>query len=105
MLDAIDDIETFVRPGRAEFFSSELIQSAVLYKLGSLGESAKGVPTPFRDAHAGIRWKGITGIRDVVNHKYHDIDLDIIWTAIERDLPELKAQLLDLIATDAGLAE
>ena len=105
MLDAIQRIESYVRPGRDEFFANELIHSSVLYRLGSLGESAKGIPSPFRDRHPEIGWKQITGIRDIVNHKYYGVDLESVWATVERDLPPLKAQLLDLLASDPELQE
>ena len=43
MLDAIERITRYTESGRTTFVEDELIHSAVLYRIGSLGESAKGV--------------------------------------------------------------
>jgi uncharacterized protein with HEPN domain len=34
------------------------------------------------------------GMRHVLVHGYFNIDLDIVWSVIENDLPLLKAQII-----------
>jgi len=36
------------------------------------------------------------GMRNILAHRYFGIDVDIVWSAVEHDLPQLKRQV-DLI--------
>jgi uncharacterized protein with HEPN domain len=44
-----------------------------------------------------IEWSKIIGMRNVLVHGYFDIDVDIVWEAVTRDLPPFKAALQELI--------
>lgn len=33
------------------------------------------------------------GMRNILTHNYFEIDLDVIWLVIERELPNLKPQI------------
>jgi uncharacterized protein with HEPN domain len=100
VLDAIARVFRHAQAGRDAFFENEVVHDAVLYRIGSVGESVKGLSSPFRERHPNVAWKQIAGIRDVVNHKYHGIDLNIVWETIERDLPDLKTSIERILATD-----
>jgi sigma54-dependent transcription regulator len=43
-----------------------------------------------RDAHPEVPWRVITDMRNRVTHGYFDIDLDVVWNTVTRDLPKLK---------------
>ncbi len=38
-------------------------------------------------------WRQIIGMRNVLTHGYFDIDLDIVWSVVERDLGKLRSQV------------
>ena len=40
-----------------------------------------------------IPWEDITGMRHRLVHAYFDINLDILWATVQKDLPELLAIL------------
>jgi uncharacterized protein with HEPN domain len=105
VLDAIGLVLRHTARGKETFFHDEMVRDAALYRVGSIGESVKGLSTPFRKRHPEIEWKEIAGIRDIINHKYYNVDLDIVWTAIERDLPALKAGVEGILATDPEVSE
>jgi uncharacterized protein with HEPN domain len=77
-----------------------MVHDAALYRIGSVGESVKGLSTPFRQRHANVPWKAMTGMRDIVNHKYYGIDLEIVWTTIERDIPALRRDIEAILSND-----
>jgi len=95
--DAIEDILSFVAPGRDEFMASRKAQLAVLKCFEIIGEAAKALPLPFRTRARGIPWKRMGRFRDVLTHAYHRVDLELVWRAIEDDLPGLRQQIADLI--------
>ncbi len=43
--------------------------------------------------HPEIPWSQIIGMRNILAHRYFGIDVDIVWSAIEHDLPDLKSKL------------
>jgi uncharacterized protein with HEPN domain len=55
-----------------------------------MGEAAKRVPEEFRQTHPSIPWKGLSGLRDVLIHQYEGVDMEKVWSIIEKDLPTLK---------------
>ena len=90
---AIDRILEYTSAGRKVFFSSPMIQDAVVRNLEVLGEAVKGVTEDTRKAHSEIPWKKITGTRDRVIHGYFRVDLDIVWEIVEKELPILRDKM------------
>lgn len=33
------------------------------------------------------------GLRNVATHAYHNLDWDIVWTAVTQEIPELRKQI------------
>lgn len=75
------------------FFADELKYDAVMRNLEIIGEAVKHVPDEVRAKHQDIPWKEISGMRDFVIHEYFGIDNDVVWNAIEDDVPRLKGQM------------
>ncbi|MCK4911507.1 MAG: DUF86 domain-containing protein [Thermodesulfovibrionales bacterium] len=76
------------------FFTDELKYDAVMRNFGIIGEAVKHVPDEVRAKHQDIPWKEISGMRDFVIHEYFGLDNDVVWSAIEHDVPRLKAQIV-----------
>jgi len=93
ILEAIERIAKYAQRGRRAFDEDELIQSWIVRHLQVIGEAARALPSPFRDQHPEIPWPHIIGMRHILIHEYFDIDLDIVWRAVERDLPDLKRKI------------
>jgi uncharacterized protein with HEPN domain len=93
ILEAIERIEKYARRGRSAFDADELIQSWVVRHLQVIGEAARALPSSFREQHPEIPWSHIIGMRHILIHEYFDIDLEIVWQAVERDLPDLKSKI------------
>ena len=72
---------------RTRFDTDELLQSAVLHWIEIIGEAARGVGDKVRTAHPEVPWRVITDMRNRVSHGYFDIDLDVVWNTVTRDLP------------------
>jgi len=54
-----------------------------------------------------LRWTGgpIIGMRDRLIHGYEHVDYDIVWEAVQRDLPDLLEKLDTLIEQMGGVSE
>ncbi|MBQ9377659.1 MAG: DUF86 domain-containing protein [Schwartzia sp.] len=54
-----------------------------------IGELARGLTDEFKEKYNHIPWRQIRGMRNVVVHKYGEIDLDTLWDALTSDIPAL----------------
>ena len=88
--ETIVAIEKYSAHGRDVFESDELIQTWILHHLLILGEAATRISDEFKENHSEIPWPKIIGMRNILVHNYFGIDLDIVWSVIDKDLPELK---------------
>jgi uncharacterized protein with HEPN domain len=54
-----------------------------------LGEATKRLPSELRDRYPVVPWKLIVGMRDRVSHGYDAVDYQILWDAVQQDIPVL----------------
>jgi uncharacterized protein with HEPN domain len=97
MRDAIDRVLTYTSGGREAFFADRKTQDAVVRNLEVLGEAAKNVAGPVKDAHPNIPWKRIAGMRDKLIHEYFGVDLALVWEVVEREIVPLRDRLSALL--------
>jgi uncharacterized protein with HEPN domain len=91
--EAIQRIEKYAVRGRDALAHDELIQIWTVHYLQVVGEAARGLSDEFRQQHSEIPWSEIIGMRNVLAHRYFGIDVDIVWSAVEHDLPQLKQRI------------
>ena len=58
-----------------------------------IGEAVRALSDEVRNAEPEIPWSKIIGMRHILVHDYFSIDTETVWSAIERDLPELKRKI------------
>lgn len=98
ILECIEAIQKYVAGvDEGAFLASEEKQSAVLWKLSTLGEAASKVPAEFRQQNPSIPWADIVATRNVLIHEYFGIDLGTVWRIVQQDLPGLARQLGGLL--------
>lgn len=82
---------------RADLDTDELLGLAVVRLLEIVGEAARRVSPETRAIAPEIPWRQIAGTRDRLIHGYDDVDLDIVWTIVTRELRPLADSLGRLI--------
>ena len=55
-------------------------------------------PQELQTQHPEILWRNIIGMRHILVHHDFEMDLDIVWTTVERDLPLLKQAAETILA-------
>jgi uncharacterized protein with HEPN domain len=60
---------------------------------------SQSLSEPLQNRHPEIPWDKIIGMRHVLVHGYFEIDLDIVWAAVENDLPDLKQKVTAILKT------
>jgi uncharacterized protein with HEPN domain len=91
--DAIQRIVEYTREGRDAFFARPMIQDAVVRNLEIIGEAVKNLTETLKADHPDIPWKRIAGMRDKMIHEYFGVNLQLVWEAVERDLPPLHSSI------------
>ena len=95
-LEACDQAAEIVDRGRGRYDADEIHRLAAEAVLGRIGDAAKKLTAEFGDdLPRAIPWKDIVGLRIIVDHAYHKIDYDIVWSTLEHDVPELRRSTID----------
>ena len=99
MLDAALEAESFASGKEREALGADrLVMLAVIRCIEIIGEAARGVCDKVRTAHPEVPWRVITDMRNRVSHGYFDIDLDVVWNTVTRDLPKLQESVIRILA-------
>lgn len=88
--ECIARIERYVAGGRTAFLESTLVQDAVLRNLQTMAESTQRLSEDFKTKRPEVDWRGISGFRNILVHDYLGVDIDRVWSILERQLPGLK---------------
>jgi len=73
-----------------------MLPLSIVRLLEIIGEAAGTVSSAYCETHPDIPWKKMRGMRDRLIHAYFDINLDIVWETVTKDLPPLVAVLEQL---------
>jgi|AntAceMinimDraft_4_1070372.scaffolds.fasta_scaffold22881_3 uncharacterized protein with HEPN domain len=99
--ESIKKIEEYAKDiNKKEFLNKEdnvQIQDAIIRRLEIIGEAVKGLPVNFKKKYSDIPWKKIAGMRDILIHEYFGVNLERVWVAAKKDLPELKTKILKIL--------
>ena len=82
ILDAIDDIESFVgEMTYEEFVKDRKTMNAVVRSIEIIGEASKNIPETIKAKYTEIPWKQMAGMRDKLIHAYFGVDVETLWKA------------------------
>ena len=102
IVESIELIEQYVGGlDQEKFLENVEKQDAVLRRISIIGEAVKNLPDEFRWIHEGIPWRRIAGMRDKVIHEYFGVDLQLVWTVAQENLPELKKAIRSILKDSA----
>jgi uncharacterized protein with HEPN domain len=99
ILDAMDKAELLIQDVTFDQFAGDFrINYAVVRALEIIGEATKRLPMNVRQEYPHIPWRNMAGMRDRIIHGYDTVDLEIVWDVVQRDIPEIKPQIQQVLA-------
>lgn len=99
ILDNAERIEEYTRGMcLAEFLEGGMTCDAVERCFERICEASKKLGSLAEEMCPEIRWYGIRSFGNFLRHEYDGIELDLVWSMVERDLPVLKAGVTTALA-------
>jgi uncharacterized protein with HEPN domain len=97
ILESIDRIEKYAVRGKAAFETDDLVQVWILHHIQIIGEAARKVSEALQRQHPEVPWPQIVAMRNILVHDYFGVDVEEVWTAVERDIPDLKRKVAAIL--------
>jgi uncharacterized protein with HEPN domain len=94
MLQAAREIAGFLKGRkRADLDSDRLLLLALVKEVEIIGEAAMQTTEETRAKHPTLPWKEMAGMRNRLIHAYFDINRDMVWNTVDREIPALLKEL------------
>ena len=84
------------------FLNDELIQDAVLYCLGQIGETATSIPDEEQEKYPELFWRQMIGLRNRLFHDYEEIDLNRVFGITQEPIDRL-VKILEILLQVEGM--
>ena len=98
ILESIEWIEKDVMNlSEDQFMGNIPMQDAVVRRIEIIGEAVRNLPNDFKQVNPGPPWQDIADMRNKLIHEYFNVDLELVWEVIKKDLPPFKLQIERLL--------
>jgi len=99
MIDAAEAAGQFMTGReRAALDADRMLLFAVVRAIEVVGEAATKVSVETRTASPQIPWAAVVGMRNRLIHGYFNVDTELVWQTVNRELPALLPVLRTLLA-------
>ncbi len=105
ILLSIDDIQAFVAGmTKSQFVKVESTDRktyrAVCNCISTLGEAIQTLSPDVTSKYDSVDWSGLAGMKDVVTHRYFQVQLEFLWNTIAHELPALRTIVVAELSRD-----
>jgi len=101
MLDAAHEARTFASGKTKDALEKDRLHTLGLVKeIEIIGEAAGKLSEETRAKYPAIPWLDIISMRNRLIHAYFDIDFEVVWDSVTKDLPPLIAELEKIIESE-----
>ncbi|MBD2326946.1 DUF86 domain-containing protein [Alkalinema sp. FACHB-956] len=101
MRDAAVEAIGFIRDrSRSDLEGDRMLTLALVKDIEIIGEAAGRISADLRTRYPHIPWVQMIGMRNRLTHAYFEVDLDIVWEVVTRDLPPLIVELEKIISLE-----
>lgn len=97
LLAFTDTADRLVARGKEAFDADEALRLAAEAVLHKIGEAVARLPEDFTTAHPDVAWRSMKATRNLVAHRYEQVDYEIIWRAFASRLPREAARIREIL--------
>lgn len=84
--------------GKDGFLHDLMCQDACVMILGQIGEESKKI-YEWLSVNSDYNWKDVIKFRDFIYHAYSQVNYNLVWSVLEKDLPKVMLETVTLIDT------
>ncbi len=97
IVDCVNTIKKYTLGfSKEKFLKNPEKQDAVYYRIGLIGEAANKLDGNFTKKYPQIPWSKIIAMRNKIIHDYDEVDPNLIWGVVKKDIPKLEKQLKEI---------
>jgi uncharacterized protein with HEPN domain len=101
MVDAANEALSFIADkSKSELKTDRALALALVKSIEIVGEAASKISRELRSQSEEIPWADIVAMRNRLIHSYFDVNLDIVWQTVTKELPPLLKQIQKLLAAN-----
>ena len=98
MITALEELFSFIgRKKRKDLDRDRMLALSIVKEIEIVGEAASQISDKFKQLHHDIPWQDMVDIRNRLIHGCGDINYDIVWSTIVKDLKPLLRHLKSCI--------
>jgi uncharacterized protein with HEPN domain len=95
---AVCDVLAGLVPSNVDAFAADVrTQWAVEMGLIRIGEAVNRIPDEVLELFSEQPWRQIVAMRNFAAHQYDNLDPRRVWRTVTRDVPHLRAYLVDTV--------
>lgn len=70
---------------------------AIFRNFEIIGEASYRISQDYKNNHNNIPWDKMMSMRNKLIHGYFEVDFEVVWNTIKKDLPDLESMLRELL--------
>ena len=95
--NAQDAIDGRARLGN-DWMNDPVTKAGITKLVETTAEYMGNIPLEIQAQFPDVPWKAMAGMRNLTSHEYHRLDVEIVESTIEVDLPKLIKQIDQILA-------
>ena len=72
-----------------ELNENEILLDSMLFRMIQISENSKKLSNAYKAENSSIPWMAMYGLRNRIVHDYGNVDLNIVYDTLKKDIPEL----------------
>ena len=94
ILEAISRLQTHAGDLSKEELEQDVLRYyGIVKNIEIIGEAARMLTHAFKAAHPEVNWRSIANMRNFLVHEYFQVDSEVVWSVIHKEIVELREQV------------
>ena len=72
-----------------ELSSNEVLLDSMLFRMIQISENSRKLSEGYKELNSNVPWNALYGLRNRIVHDYGNVDLNIVFETLKKDIPEL----------------